>query len=212
LQLKNLSKALERWHITPAVAARSGKLTFSGTWPAAFSQFKLKQLIGQMQVTVRDGRVSHLDRETEEKLALGKVLSILSLQTIPRRLKLDFSDLAYQGYSFDMFKGSFQIHKGVMSTKDSYIDGPVAYGRINGDLDLVHQLYDLDLRITPYITASLPIVATIAGGPVAGLATWAVSSLVSKGMQKVSGYSYKISGPWMNPVVQQVSIDHSKSS
>ncbi|MCR9192269.1 MAG: TIGR02099 family protein [Gammaproteobacteria bacterium] len=212
LQLKNLSKALERWHITPAVAAHSAKMTFSGTWPAAFPQFKLKKLIGQMEVTVRDGRVSHLDRETEEKLALGKVLSILSLQTIPRRLKLDFSDLAYQGYSFDIFKGSFQIHKGVMSTKDSYIDGPVAYGRINGDLDLVHQLYDLDLRITPYITASLPVVATIAGGPVAGLATWAVSSLVSKGMQKVSGYSYKISGPWMNPVVQQVSIDHSKSS
>lgn len=140
---------------------------------------------------------------------MGKLLSILSLQTIPRRLKLDFSDLAQKGYSFDIFKGSFQIHQGVMNTDDSYIDGPVAFGRMSGDLDLINHLYDLDLRIFPYITASLPLVATIVGSPIAGAAVWAVSSLASKGMQKISGYTYKISGPWMSPVVQQTSIDKS---
>jgi uncharacterized protein YhdP len=134
----------------------------------------------------------------------------LSLQTIPRRLKLDFSDLVQQGYTFDVFKGNFKIRNGVMSTRDSLIDGPVAFGRMTGDLDLVNKLYDLDLRIYPYITASLPMVVTLAGGgPIAGIATWAISSLATKGMQKISGYTYKISGPWLTPVVQQVSIDKS---
>ncbi len=207
LHVNSLAKSLERWHITPAIDAHNATMTVSGAWPAPFYDFSLKTLVGQMHLTLKDGRISHLERETEEKLALGKLLSILSLQTIPRRLKLDFSDLSPHGYSFDVFKGNFQINKGVMSTSDSYIDGPVAYGRIKGDLDLVNQLYDVDLRMTPYITAILPVVATIAGGPVAGLATWALSSLASKGMQQISGYSYKISGPWLNPVVQQVSID-----
>lgn len=209
LHLTHLADALDRWHVTPVVEARYGQMTFYGKWPSAFYEGSLRTLSGKMALVLRDGHITHLDSDTEKKLGLGKLLSILSLQTIPRRLKLDFSDLAQKGYSFDIFKGDFLIQNGIMSTQNSYIDGPVAIGRMSGDLDLVNQLYDLDLRIFPYITASLPVVATIVGTPVAGVAVWAVSSLASKGMQKISGYKYKISGPWMKPVVQQTSIDKS---
>lgn len=210
LHISSLIKSFERWHLTPAVDAHFGQMTLSGKWPGAFSDLSFQKLSGNMVLVLKNGYISHLDRETEQKLGLGKLLSILSLQTIPRRLKLDFSDLVQQGYTFDVFKGNFKIRHGVMSTSDSIIDGPVAFGRMTGDLDLVNKLYDLDLRIYPYITASLPMVVTLAGGgPIAGIATWAISSLASKGMQKISGYTYKISGPWLNPVVQQVSIDKS---
>lgn len=206
-EMKDLSKSLERWHVKPVVQAHRGHGALKGRWSGAFYDFSLSNLSGDMELVFKNGRISHFDKETEEKLGLGKLLSILSLQTIPRRLQLDFSDLSEDGYSFDIFKGSFQIKQGVMSTHDSYIDGPVAYARMNGDLDLSKHLYDMNLRITPYITASLPIVATIAGGPIAGVATWVASNLINKGMQQISGYTYKISGPWLDPVVQQVSIE-----
>ena len=93
-----------------------------------------------------------------------------------------------------------------MNTTDSYIDGPVAYGSMKGKLDVVHYRYDLDLHISPHITASLPIVATIAGGPVAGMAAWVASKIINQGMQTVTGYTYKVTGPWHKPVVEQVSI------
>ncbi len=159
-----------------------------------------------MYLQLKNGRITHLSQETEEKLGLGKLLSILSLQTIPRRLKLDFSDLSNDGYSFDIFKGNFNVNKGIMSTNNSYIDGPVAYASMKGDLDLVRRLYDLDLNISPHITASLPVVATIAGGPIAGLAAWIANKIINQSMQKIAGYSYKISGPWDQPVVQQLNI------
>ena len=103
-----------------------------------------------------------------------------------------------------------------MTTHDSTIDGPVAYAKMDGDIDLVKQLYDLNLRLTPYIGASLPVVATIAGwpvsGPIAGIATWAALKVINQGIiQKISAYTYKVSGPWSNPVVQQVSIVRSKN-
>ncbi len=60
-----------------------------------------------MYLGLQNGRITNLSPETEDKLGLGKLLSILSLQTIPRRLTLDFSDLANPGYSFDVFKGNF---------------------------------------------------------------------------------------------------------
>lgn len=210
LHLSDLGAALARFGIVPAVEAQRSDLIFKGSWPGALHDFSLEKMVGDLKIVVRDGRITHLDKATEEKLGLGKLLSILSLQTIPRRLKLDFTDLSQDGYSFDEFKGSFKLKDGVMNTQDSFIDGPVAFASMKGDLDLVNHLYDVDLRISPYITASLPIVATIAGGPIAGIATWAASKLINKGMQQISAYTYKVSGPWDAPIVQQVRIYRKK--
>ncbi|WP_415582908.1 YhdP family protein [Legionella worsleiensis] len=207
LHLNDLAKSLELWQITPAVDAGKGDMEFKGNWNGSLYDFSLASLNGSMYLQLKNGRITHLSPETEEKLGLGKLLSILSLQTIPRRLKLDFSDLSHQGYSFDVFKGNFVIRKGIMNTQDSYIDGPVAYASMKGDLDLARRLYDLNLNISPHITASLPIVATIAGGPVAGLAAWVANKIINQSMQKITGYSYKISGPWNQPIVQQLSIE-----
>lgn len=206
LHISDLAKSLTRWQISPVVEAERGDVLFQGGWPGAIYDFSLAKVTGQMAISFKDGRITNLSPETEEKLGLGKLLSILSLQTIPRRLKLDFSDLSQDGYSFDEFKGNFTIVKGVMSTQDSSIDGPVAYASMKGSLDIAKQLYDLDLKVSPHITASLPVVATIAGGPIAGIATWVASKIINQSMQKISGYTYKVSGPWRQPVVQQVSI------
>ncbi|WP_065235926.1 YhdP family protein [Legionella drozanskii] len=206
LHINDLATSLRRWKISPAVEAKHGDLRFQGGWPGALHDFSLAKINGEVAINFKDGRITNLSSQTEEKLGLGKLLSILSLQTIPRRLKLDFSDLAKGGYSFDHLEGSFNVTNGVMTTQDSYIDGPVAYASMKGNLDISKQLYNVDLRISPHITASLPVVATIAGGPVAGFATWVASKIINQGMQKISGYSYKISGPWKQPLVEEVNI------
>lgn len=210
LDIKDLAKGLERMQISPVVGARQGSVEFEGGWKGGIADFALANVQGQFQMQLKNGRITHFSPETEQKLGLGKLLSVLSLQTIPRRLKLDFSDLAYNGYSFDIFKGSFAMNHGVLRTHDSYLDGPVAYASMKGDLDVSKRLYDLNLLVSPNITASLPVVATIAGGPIAGVATWVVSRIINDRMQKVSGYTYKISGPWLDPVIEQVSI-HKKA-
>lgn len=207
LTINNLGKTLERWGILPAVDAKKGYMEFQGGWNQSIYKFALASLNGTVSLQLKNGIITHLSRETEEKLELGKLLSILSLQTIPRRLQLDFSDLAHEGYSFDIFQGNFNLNKGIMHTEDSYLDGPVAYASMKGDLDLVRRIYDLNLSISPHITASLPIVATIAGGPIAGVAVWVASKIINQSMQKISSYSYKISGPWNDPIVQQLSIE-----
>ncbi|KTC73088.1 transmembrane protein [Legionella birminghamensis] len=210
IEITDIAKGLEQFNISPAVEGHEGLIRLSGSWPGGFQDFSLDNLTGNMSIELKNGRITHLSSDTEEKLGLGKLLSILSLQTIPRRLKLDFSDLSNDGYSFDIFEGNFAIAQGMMTTQDSYIDGPIAYASMKGNLDISRQLYNLNLRVTPHITASLPIVATIAGGPVVGLATWVASKIINQGMQKVSGYTYKISGPWKQPEVAQDKIFRKK--
>lgn len=206
LIFNNLAKTLEHWAITPAADASKGEAEFKGSWAGPIYDFSLQKLDGQLSLTLKHGRITDLSPETEQKLGLGKLLSILSLQTLPRRLTLDFSDLSQKGYSFDIFKGNFNLTKGILNTQDSYIDGPVAYASMKGELNLVQRLYDLELGISPHVAASLPVVATLAGGPVAGAAAWVVGKIINQGMHKVSAYTYKISGPWSHPVVQQISI------
>lgn len=202
----SLAKTLAFWKLNPVVDADKGRIDFEGGWAGAIYNVALDRITGEFNLEFKNGIVSNLNEETEKKLGLGKLISILSLQTLPRRLKLDFSDLSRKGYSFDVFKGNFFLDKGLLSTDNSFINGPIAYVDMKGSLDVSKQLYDMTLKVTPYVTASLPLVATIAGGPVAGIATWVASKIISKGMQKVSGYTYKISGPWKQPIVQQVSI------
>lgn len=210
LEVNNLTELLQLWDVPPVVEAERGTLQLKGGWLGDFRAFSLSRLSGTVNIEFKNGRITHLDPATEEKLGLGKLLSILSLQTIPRRLKLDFSDLANDGYSFDQFEGQFVMKDGVMSTDESTINGPVALAKMKGQLDLDKRLYDLDLHVTPHITASLPVVATIAGGPIAGIATWAASKILNSGVDKVSGYTYTITGPWLEPVVQQVHIFRKK--
>ncbi|KTC65506.1 transmembrane protein (plasmid) [Legionella adelaidensis] len=206
MKIKDLGQTLVRWDISPAIEAEKGQIYFKGGWSGGVNAFALKKLNGDLYLELEDGRITQLSPDTQKKLGMGKLLSILSLQTIPRRLKLDFSDLADSGYSFDELKGNFVVKNGVMHTEDSYIDGPVAYASMVGDLDLVQKLYNVDLRVNPHITASLPVVATIAGGPIAGIATWVASKIINRSMQKISGYTYTVTGPWKDPIVQQVSI------
>src|SRR3546814_9251858 len=61
------------------------------------------------------------------------------------------SDWSSDVCSSDLFEGSFNITNGVMTTQDSYIDGPVAYASMKGNLDIAKQLYNVDLKISPHI-------------------------------------------------------------
>ncbi|MCH9716420.1 MAG: hypothetical protein K0U52_04965, partial [Gammaproteobacteria bacterium] len=98
--ISDLKKALAHWHGSPVVEAHDGDIRLLGEWDGAPNDFSVKGLSGQLQIAFKEGRIPNLSPETEKKMVLGKLLSILSLQTIPRRLKLDFSDLAKPGYSF----------------------------------------------------------------------------------------------------------------
>ena len=204
--INRLSKALEQWSITPAADAQQGYLEFQGHWAQAINLISLKSLQGKLDISLKKGNITHLDAQTEQKIGIGKLLSILSLQTLPRRLQLDFSDLATKGFAYDVFKGHFILDQGLLKTDDAIMDGPIALIKINGGLNVLERWYDLELQVYPYIAASLPVVASIAGGPLAGVATWAASHVINTGMQQISAYTYKVTGPWGEPQVKQVGL------
>ncbi|MCC5792684.1 MAG: TIGR02099 family protein [Legionellaceae bacterium] len=199
----NLSTLFQRLNYPQLIEAKTGYVHVKAQWPGPIFDPVLNRVSGEGYLAFQDGQISELSKETEEKIGLGKMLSIFSLQTIPRRLRLDFSDLSNRGYTFDKIESYFNVHDAVLTTQKSTVNGPVAHATLKGKVNLLTKQCDLKLQVTPHITASLPVVATIAGGPIAGIATWIVNKIVTREMEKVRAYSYVITGSWSQPVIEQ---------
>lgn len=181
--------------------ASKGRLTFSLNWRDAPYIPELSSLNGHATLDLGKGRIVDVGEGNGAKMDLGRMLSIFSLQTIPRRLTLDFSDLFQRGYSFDSVRGDFNFNDGDVYTNNMLIDGPIGKVGINGRIGLNEKDYDFNLSITPYVTSSIPIAATLlsAGNPLVGAAAFAVSSLIGSQVSKVVTYYYVVTGPWNNP-------------
>ncbi|OGV28136.1 MAG: hypothetical protein A3F18_04375 [Legionellales bacterium RIFCSPHIGHO2_12_FULL_37_14] len=199
---KDIHKMLLALQWNPVLEAGKLELSANLNYDYPLWKVKLTNMHGEVDARIVHGRTMNLDKQTESKLGLVKILSLFSLQTIPRRLQLDFSDLSHEGYSFDEFSGEFNLNEGKLQTKTCKFEGPVAATEIFGKVDLDSEIYDLIIRIYPQIAASLPVVATIAGGPVAGAATWLASRLLKNGMQQITSYTYRVTGPWNDPVIE----------
>ncbi|MFN3234948.1 MAG: YhdP family protein [Gammaproteobacteria bacterium] len=197
LNANNTGKMLSALNIAKDVQAEAGDGAFNIHWPGSPYDFSVSKLSGQANLTVHNG-VIPMDEESAQ-MGLGRILSLFSLQSIERRLHLDFRDLAQKGYSFNIMKTQMDLKSGNAFIEKSYFNGPEARIDFHGSISLVHEKYHLNLLVTPYVTSTLPIIATIAGGPIAGIATYAFDKLISS--SKITSYKYLLKGSWDHPVL-----------
>lgn len=186
------------------VVANDGKLDFNLAWHGAPYAPSLAALSGTTSLNLGRGRIVDVGQASGAKMDLGRMLSIFSLQTIPRRLTFDFSDVFQKGYSFDSVRGDFNLKNGDAYTNNLRFEGPVARVSINGRIGLKNKDYEFTLSVTPYVTSSIPVAATIyglisIGNPVVGLAAAAANTVLGPAVSKATTYYYAVSGPWNNP-------------
>jgi uncharacterized protein YhdP len=184
--------------------SNQGKLNFALNWADAPYAPSLAHLKGKAKLELGPGRVVEIGEGSGAKMDLGRMLSIFSLQSLPRRLSLDFSDVFQKGYSFDSVRGDFVFQNGSAYTNNLRFNGPVASVGIDGRIGLKNKDYDFTLIVTPYVTASLPVAAAVMGGPWIGLAAFAVNTVLGSQVSKVTAYYYSVTGTWANPVWKAV--------
>ncbi len=178
----------------------NGSLDFDLNWSDAPYALSLAGMSGTASLNMGKGRIVEVSQASDAKMDLGRMLNLFSLQSIPRRLSLDFSDVTMKGYSFDSLKGDFKFSKGAVITNNMRFDGPIARVEIRGKIGLAQKDFDLILSVTPYVTSSIPVAATLlTGQPVIGLAAWAVNNVIGGQVSKVATYYYNVSGSWTNP-------------
>lgn len=180
--------------------------TLSGTmrvaWPGPPWDYKPAAAEGTIHIKVKDGQLLDVDPG-----AAGRVLGLLSLNNLPRRLTLDFSDLFDEGFSFDTVEGNFVVDAGNAYTNDLYVDGPAAKIEISGRIGIADQDYDELVTVTPYLKSGIPVVGALAGGPAVGAVLMVAESLFKDSygpLNKLAQKQYSVTGPWSNPVISRL--------
>jgi uncharacterized protein YhdP len=181
----------------------AGKLSAKLEWrnmPWAFSRADLN---GNLSFNLSKGRFSAVNSHT------ARLLELLSMQSIKRLAKLDLSpaNLAREGFPFDNLGGRLTLTKGIMSTHDYRVTGPVATIVLEGDVNLVSETLDLDAVVVPNLDVSgAAVAAGIAINPIVGIGAFLTQWLLQAPLSKAMSVQYHVDGPWDKPQVNEVSL------
>ncbi len=194
-ETRDLGAALERRKYTASLKGGVAKAKIRAYWRGPPTWYRLKRVNGSLSVVVRKGRV------VDVKPGGGKMLGVFSIQALPRRLSLDFSDVFKKGLSFDRIKADFNISDGDAYTHNFRMEGPAVVVDIRGRIGLADQDYDQTISVTPKLTANLPLVGGIAAGPQVGLGLWVANQVIGKKLNKISKREYTLQGTWSKPLI-----------
>ncbi|HEU0234021.1 MAG TPA: AsmA-like C-terminal region-containing protein [Gallionella sp.] len=198
LQISDAGKILARSGYPGTVKSGSGKLAANLSWAGNPGEFNYATLGGSLKLDTSKGQFLKMDP------GIGKLLGILSLQALPKRITLDFTDVFSDGFQFDNINGNATIRHGVMDTQDFHIDGSSAKVTMKGSVDLNSETQNLHVRILPTLGDSVSLLGAFAAGPVVGIGSLIVNKVLGNPLDKLVSFEYNVSGTWSDPKVIKV--------
>jgi len=201
LQSSDLGKALIDFGYPGVVADGEGSITASLNWPDAFYAPGIETVAARASLDLKRGRLLQVEP------GAARLVGLFALQTLPRRLSLDFTDIVQDGLDFATIAGDVAVENGVATTELVQLTGPVGVIDVEGTSDLVAQQFDQTVTVLPRVSSALPIIGIISGGASAG-----IGALIAGGVLKALGVdfdriglsAFSIKGDWENPQIQSL--------
>jgi uncharacterized protein (TIGR02099 family) len=200
LDAKNLGGLLER--LGQPNTVKDGTATVQGNivWQGTPLSIDTNTLSGDLTLDVGRGEFLKVDP------GIGKLLGVLSLQSMQRRLTFDFSDVFANGFAFDSIKAKASIKNGVASSQDFEMRGSSAIVQMDGSADLKNETQSLHVKVLPQINLGAGSLAYAFLNPAIGLGTLVFQELLRNPISKALAYEYNVTGPWADPVIVRGSV------
>jgi uncharacterized protein YhdP len=148
------------------------------------------------QMNVEDGQFLKQDP------GAAKLLGVLSLQMLPRMLKLDFHDVFSEGLAFDGITANAMITRGVVRTDNLKMHGVAATVLMDGTADIANESTNLHVVVIPEFNLGTgPLVYGLAVNPVIGLGSYLAQLFLRAPVMKALTYHMQVTGPWKSPNV-----------
>lgn len=195
LDLRDVGKLLTRFDMPGVVGNGKGSLQGSAGWTGSPITPDFRSLSGSMHLDVQTGQF------LKAEPGLAKLLSVLSLQALPRRLTLDFRDVFSNGFAFDFMRGDVQITDGVARTNNMQMKGVNAAVLMEGTADLVQETQNLHVVVVPEINAMTASLVATAINPVIGLGSFLAQVLLRGPLIAAATKEFRIDGSWDDPQV-----------
>jgi uncharacterized protein (TIGR02099 family) len=196
---KNFGKVLADWGYGNSMTKGNGELNFSLGWEGNPTAFDIYKLEGDSHIELHSGNLTGVNP------GLGRIIGLLSIESIQRRVKLDFSDLNSKGFSFDKLVSDIKLRPGVISSENIIINSPSSRIELSGKSFLKKQELDFTMYVIPKVSVGLPVAAAIAvGNPAVGAAIWLFDQATGSKIGEISKYKYRVTGTWGAPKIDEI--------
>lgn len=192
---ENFGRLLSDFGLDSGVKDSEADIDFALTWKDSPMDFGFEQLDGQIEWSLTDGYLTEVSDKG------SRIFTLLSLNSLVRKLSLDFRDVFAKGFFYDEMNGSIQITDGKADTRDTTIDGAAGEIEIYGFTDLVSQELNYNVSFTPNVTGNLPVlVYFFTVSPPSALAALAIDQVLTSA-KVISNVNYSVSGTFDEPIL-----------
>jgi len=134
---------------------------------------------------------------------MGKMISLMNLQALPRRMTLDFSDVFSKGFAYDRISATAHAERGLMKVEEFRMRGSAAEVEMTGEVDLARETQDLKLRVVPSLGGSAATAVAIVN-PIVGVAAAFAQWVLKDPLGQLFAYDYSVTGSWSEPKVKKL--------
>lgn len=175
----------------------NGSIDFKGEigWPDELMKPEWDLLQGKGKFKLEDGILKDVEPGS------GRFVGLFSLNALPRRLALDFSDVLFEGMEFDEIKGDLVLDGQSLYTSNTRLDGPAAKVKVIGRTGLRDRNYDQKIYVVPKIRHALPVIGSILQGSGVGWGLLLLQNLFKSSIDDTIQIEYGLTGSWDEPVI-----------
>ena len=198
LDIADAGEMLARFGMKDVVRRGRGVMEGNVSWLGSPLSLDYVSMAGGFKLNVEGGQFIKADP------GLAKLLGVLSLQSLPRRLALDFRDVFSEGFAFDFVRGDVVIEQGIASTNNLQMKGVNAAVLMDGKADIARETQDLKVVVVPEINAgTASLVATVIN-PAIGLGTFLAQMFLRQPLMRAATQEFHVDGTWADPRITRV--------
>ena len=206
LDIADAGKLLERLGQGQVLRGGKGALAGQVGWDGSPLAPHYPSMAGALNVQLDTG--TFLKAEP----GVGRLLGVLSLQSLPRRLLLDFRDVFAEGFTFDGVTGDVKIAAGVARSDNIRIRGLQASVLVEGSTDLAAETQKLRVVVVPEVSAGGASLAYAAINPAIALGAFLAQLILSRPVAAANTREFHITGTWDDPKVEKVDVLPAKAA
>lgn len=194
---KNVQAFTDFLGIQRGFSGQQAQLSAKLNWNGALECFAPKHIQGPFSMRFDQGIIADIEP------GIARLISLLSIDSIVRRLQLDMKDITMKGLEYESITIAGLLKNGVAKLKTLNLESSGLDVALEGNIGLIDRTFDLNAKITPALGSTLPTLAGILGvvNPVTGILTYLLAKHLPFINEDIVTYHYRVTGPWASPEV-----------
>ncbi|WP_272897859.1 YhdP family protein [Vibrio sp. vnigr-6D03] len=195
---KNNTEVMERFGITSGIQKAPFDVETDLEWNGAPWLPQMTSMNGTISSKLGKGVISDVS-------GAARLLGLFSLDSIIRKMQLDFSDVFDKGMAFNSITGSGEVKNGIFVTNDIKMDAVAGRMSIKGLANLETQIVDAEVEFVPDLTSGIPVITAFAVAPQTAIVVFAITTALSPVVEVITKVNYAVKGALDNPSVTEIS-------